>query len=216
MGAAGVVPGVDLEVGGLSLSGLTVASLDLKSIAVRSGEPWSAILGDEVFNETVVDLDFPNRQVAFRDPASFRPPRGAITVALARDGDTRLAPLSLDDGPPALFIMDTGFSDNLRIAPVLAQRQNLMSGQAGRPIMIGAIGGDAKGVIGDIASVKLGGLSFANVSAVFSDTWPSATYTDRVGGLLGLGLLSRFRVIVDWPHDRLYLIPAPANLQRRF
>jgi predicted aspartyl protease len=164
----------------------------------------------------VVDIDFPNHQVAFRDPTAFKPPRGAIAVTLMRDGDTRLAPLSLNGGPPALFIMDTGFSDNLRIAPALAERQNLMAGQAGRPITIGAIGGDAKGVIGEIPSVELGGISFPNVSAIFSDTWPSATYTNRVDGLLGLGLLARFRVIVDWPHDRLFLIPSPATAPTRF
>lgn len=216
VGSAAIAKGVDVHVGALSLRGLTVASLDLKSIAARAGEPWSVVLGDEVFNETVVDIDFPNRQVAFRDPRAFKPPRGAITVTLMRDGDTRLAPLSLNGGPPALFIMDTGFSDNLRIAPALAERQNLMAGQAGRPITIGAIGGDAKGVIGEIPSVELGGISFPNVSAIFSDTWPSATYTNRVDGLLGLGLLARFRVIVDWPHDRLFLIPSPATAPTRF
>jgi predicted aspartyl protease len=216
VGAAGVVQGVDLGIGALSLRGLTVASLDLASIAAKSGEPWSAILGDEVFYETVVDLDFPGRRVAFYDPASFKPPAGAITVVLARDGDTRLVPLSLDGGPPALFIMDTGFSESLRIAPALARRQGLMAGQTGRPVVIGGIGGEAKGVIAEVGSVKLGGVSFAPVSAVFSDTWPSATYTDRVEGLLGLGLLNHFRVIVDWPHDRLYLIPAPAEVRTRF
>ena len=50
------------------------------------------------------------------------------------------------------------------------------------------------------------------VPALFSDTWPSASYTDRVEGLLGLGLLSHFRVIVDWPHDRLFLIPAAKDV----
>ena len=216
VGVSGVVQGVDFGIGNLSLSGLTVASLDLATMTAKSGEPWSAILGDEVFYETVVDLDFPGRRVAFDDPASYKPPPGAITVPLSRDGDARLVPLSLDGGPPALFIMDTGFSENLRISPALARRQGLMAGQAGRPVMIGGIGGEAKGVIADVKSVKLGGVSFAPVSAVFSDTWPSATYTDRVEGLLGLGLLNHFRVIVDWPHDRLYLIPAPPTVATRF
>jgi S1-C subfamily serine protease len=44
---------------------------------------------------------------------------------------------------------------------------------------------------------------------MFSDAWPSATYTDRIQGLLGVAVLSRFRVIFDWPHGRLYLIPRP-------
>jgi hypothetical protein len=172
----------------------------------KSGEPWDVILGDEVFYETIVDLDFPHHRVAFHDPATWRPPPGAVMAPLARDGDDRLVPLSLDGGPPALFVMDTGFTGNLRIAPALARRQGLLTGQLTRPVTIGAIGGEATGVIADVKRVAIGGVSFTDVPALFSDTWPTASYTDRVGGLLGLGILGQFRVIVDWPQDRLYLI----------
>jgi len=186
--------------------------MDIDAMKATSGEPWDVILGDEVFNETVVDLDFPNHRVAFRDPAGWRPPQGAIVVPLARDGDDRLTPLSLDGGPPALFLLDTGFSGNLRIAPALAQRQALLSGQPTQPVTIGAIGGEAAGVIANVKRLTFGGVGFAEVPALFSDTWPAATYTDRVGGLLGLGLLNQFRVIVDWPQDRLYLVPEPRTV----
>jgi predicted aspartyl protease len=206
VGAAGVASGIDLGIGGLTLHGLTVASMDITSLRAKSGEPWDVILGDEVFYETIVDLDFPHQRVAFHDPAGWQPPPGALMVPLARDGDDRLVPLSLDGGPPALFVLDTGFTGSLRIAPALARRQGLLSGQVTLPVTIGAIGGDATGVIADVNHVALGGVGFTEVPALFSDTWPSASYTDRVGGLLGLGILSKFRVIVDWPQDRLYLI----------
>ena len=208
VGEAGVAPGVDLGVGGLTLHGLTVAALDLYSMKTQSGEPWTVILGDEVFNETIVDLDFPHRRVAFHAPAGYQPPPGALTVALARDGEDRLVPVSLDGGPPALFVMDTGFNGALRIAPSLAHRQKLLEGQTSQGVTVAAIGGEAPGAIAYVRQVRLGGVSFASVPALFSDTWPSASYTDRVEGLLGLGLLSQFRVIVDWPHDQLFLIPA--------
>jgi predicted aspartyl protease len=212
VGEAGVAPGVDVGVGGLTLHGLTVAALDIYAMKARSGEPWTAILGDEVFNETIVDLDFPHRRVAFRSPVGYQPPPGALTVALTRDGADRLVPLSLDGGPPALFVMDTGFNGALRIAPSLARRQKLLDGQTSQGVTVGAIGGDATGAIAYVRQVSLGGVSFASVPALFSDTWPSASYTDRVEGLLGLTLLRQFRVIVDWSNDRLYLIPAAKDV----
>ncbi len=211
VGAAGVAADIDLGVGGLTLHSLNVAALDIATMKAKSGEPWTAILGDEVFNETVVDLDFPHHRLAFHAPAGYQPPRGALKVALARDGDDRLVPLSLDGGPPVLFVMDTGFTGALRIAPALAARQKLLEGKTSQGVTIGAIGGEATGQIAYVSRVSLAGVSFAAVPALFSDTWPSASYTDRVGGLLGLGLLSRFRVIVDWPHDQLFLIPAAAD-----
>jgi predicted aspartyl protease len=212
VGEAGVASGVDLGVGGLTLHGLTVAALDLFSMKVKSGEPWTAILGDEVFNETIVDIDFPHRRVAFHAPAGYQPPPGALALALTRDGPDRLVPVSLDGAPPALFVMDTGFNGNLRIAPSLARRQKLLVGQTSQRVTIGAIGGEAAGAIAYVGKVSLGGVNFASVPALFSDTWPSASYTDRVEGLLGLGLLRQFRVIVDWPHDRLFLIPAAKDI----
>jgi hypothetical protein len=212
VGAAGVASDIDLGVGTLTLHGLSVAALDIASMKARSGEPWTAILGDEVFNETVVDIDFPHRRVAFHAPAGYQPPAGAVRVALARDGGDRLVPLSLDGRLPALFVMDTGFNGNLRIAPALAARQKLLDGKTSQAVTIGAIGGEAAGQIAYVGRVSLGGVSFADVPALFSDTWPSASYTDRVEGLLGLGLLSRFRVIVDWPHDQLFLIPAAKDV----
>jgi predicted aspartyl protease len=205
-GAAGVTSGVDLKIGGLTLHGLTVGSMDIASLRAKSGESWDVILGDEVFYETIVDLDLPHRRVAFRDPAAWRPPPDAVMVPLMRDGDDRLVPLSLDGGPPELFVLDTGFTGNLRIAPALAQRKGLLSGQVTQPVTIGAVGGDATGVIADVKHIDLGGVGFTEVPALFSDTWPSTSYTDRVGGLLGLGVLANFRVIVDWPQDRLYLV----------
>ena len=207
VGAGGVAAGVDLSVGGMTLHGLAVASLDIATMKAKSGEPWTAILGDEVFNETIVDLDFPHRRVAFHAPSGYEPPPGAVRVALARDGPDRLVPLSLDGAPPALFVMDTGFDSNLRIAPSLSARQKLLEGRTSQGVTIGAIGGEAAASIAYVNRVSFGGFNFDNVPALFSDTWPSASYTDRVEGLLGLGLLSHFRVIVDWPHDQLFLIP---------
>lgn len=212
VGAAGVASDIDLGVGDLTLHGLSVAALDIASMKANSGEPWTAILGDEVFNETVVDIDFPHRRIAFHAPTGYQPPAGALIVALSRDGGDRLVPVSLDGGPPALFVMDTGFNGNLRIAPSLARRQKLLEGKTSQGVTIGAIGGEAAGQIAYVNRVSLGGVSFDGVPALFSDTWPSASYTDRVEGLLGLGLLSRFRVIVDWPHDQLFLIPAAKDV----
>lgn len=215
-GDAGLVQGIDLSIGDLTLHNLTIASMDLTALARKSGESWPLILGDEVFEETVVDIDFANRRIAFRDPAAFVPPPGAVTVRLAHDGDLRLVPLSLDGGAPALFVMDTGFGPALRVSPALTRAHRLLAGRPSTEVTLSAIGGDALATLASLPAVRLGGVRFASVPAMFSDTWPSATYTDREQGLLGLALLERFRVIVDWPRDRLYLIPNPGAASAPF
>ncbi|WP_284661976.1 retropepsin-like aspartic protease [Myxococcus sp. SDU36] len=56
--------GVDITLGNLTLTGLTVAVIDLSEVARLIGHPLPVILGKEAFNQLVVDVDFPNRRVA--------------------------------------------------------------------------------------------------------------------------------------------------------
>jgi membrane-associated protease RseP (regulator of RpoE activity) len=127
-----------------------------------------------------------------------------------------LVPVAVDDGPPAPFVLDTGFPMALRISPHLAKGQNLLVGRPSVAILAGGIGGSAPGQIASVRRLSLGGVGFSNVPVMFSDAWPAASFTDRVQGLLGVALLSRFRVIADWPAGLLYLIPAPAAIAAPF
>ena len=130
-------------------------------------------------------------------------------MPLVVDAGIDLAPVSVDGGPTVLAVVDTGLPMAMRISPQLAKAQHLLAGAPSINVTAGGIGGSAPGQIASLKRVSLGGVSFTNVPVVFSDAWPSATYTDRVQGLLGIALLSRFRVIFDWSRGRLYLIPAP-------
>ena len=205
VGSGAMIPGVDIAMGGATLKGATVAASDLRSLGVTQ----QLLIGDIILNGAVLDIDFPNRRLALRDPDKFRPPAGAIVVPLVVDAGIDLAPVSVDGGPTVLVVVDTGLPMAMRISPQLAKAQHLLAGAPSISVTAGGIGGSAPGQIASLKRVSLGGVSFTNVPVVFSDAWPSATYTDRVQGLLGVALLSRFRVIFDWSRGRLYLIPTP-------
>ncbi len=212
VGAGALIPGVELGLGGATLKGATVTTTDLRSLGVAQ----PVVMGEDIFRGAVVDIDFPGRRLALHDPASFRPPSGSIALPLVEDGGDELVPISVEGGPPALFILDTGFPLALRVSPHLATAQHLLAGRPSVAVSAGGIGGSAPGRIASLRRLSLGGVDFSNVPAMFSDAWPSATYTDRIQGLLGVGLLSRFRVIVDWPGERLYLIPRPDAMTAPF
>jgi predicted aspartyl protease len=205
VGSGAMIPGVDIAMGGATLKGATVATSDLHSLGVTQ----QLLIGDILLNGAVLDIDFPNRRLALRDPETFRPPSGAIAVPLVEDSGIDLAPVSVDGGPTVLVVVDTGLPMAMRISPQLAKAQHLLAGKPAINVTAGGVGGSAPGQIASLEKVNLGGVDFTNVPVVFSDAWPSATYTDRVQGLLGIALLSRFRVIFDWSRGRLYLIPGP-------
>jgi len=51
----------------------------------NSNPPVDLIAGDEVFKEFVVDIDFPNRRIAFYRPDSFIPPTGVTPLVFKQE-----------------------------------------------------------------------------------------------------------------------------------
>ncbi|HEY3888068.1 MAG TPA: aspartyl protease family protein [Caulobacteraceae bacterium] len=203
---SGHVDAARIEVGGLALNGLTLASLDL---AEEAGSARPVILGEELFDSAVVDIDFARHRIAFRDPARFARPRGAIEVPLTRDGAVRLVPVSIEGGRAALFEFDLGAGGTLVLAPAYARETNLPGSRPTSQGVIVGVGGLESETRAVLRQVTFAGIGFGGVDAHFPQTWPSGTFSDRVKGVLGATILSRFHLIVDYPHDRLYALPNP-------
>jgi Aspartyl protease/PDZ domain len=206
VGSGAMIPNVEIALGGATIKSGTVLTTDLRATGLQQ----PVLIGDTLFYDAVVDIDFPGGRLALRDPATFRPPAAAIAVPLAEGQSQELVPISIEAGRPALFMIDTGFPLAMRISPRLATAQGLPDGRPSVSIVAGDVAGHAApGEIASLKSLSLGGVRLTNVPVMFSDAWPSATYTDEVQGLLGVGVLSRFRVIIDWSRGRLYLVPGP-------
>ena len=202
---SGHIDGTRIEVGDLTLR-LTLATLDL---GATLGPSRPLILGEEVFNRAVVDIDFAHHRVAFRDPAHFAVPHGAVEVPLIRDGDLRLVPVSIEGGPPALFEFDLGAAGTIVLSPAYARSAHLLDGRPTSQGTIFGVGGDGIETRAVLRKVTFAAIGFSGVDAHFPQTWPSGTFSDRVKGVLGAMILSRFHLIVDYPHDRLYAFPNP-------
>jgi hypothetical protein len=203
---SGHIDGTRLEVGDLTLRRLTLATLDL---GTTLGPSRPMILGEEIFNQAVVDIDFARRRVAFRDPTHFIAPRGAIEVPLIRDGDLRLVPASIEGGPPALFEFDLGAAGTVVLSPAYARGAHLLDGRPTSQGTIFGVGGNGTETRAVLRELTFAGIGFGGIDAHFPQTWPSGTFSDRVKGVLGAMVLSRFHLIVDYPHDRLYAFPNP-------
>lgn len=209
VGLTGRIPGVTVQVGNLALSELTVGATDMDSLGRAIGRPVPLILGDESFNELVVDIDFANGRLAFIDRDAFTPPRGAAKIALVPAEGARLAPIVVEGGSPALVALDTGDAGTIDLAPSYVQDRALLAGRLSVVTDAVGIGGSYSSIITTLHSVDIAGVRFTEVPAAVPQTWPAATHSDRVQGRLGVGLLKRFHVIIDWSRDALYLAPNP-------
>jgi hypothetical protein len=204
---AGLASGVDIQIGKLTLNDLTVGAIDLTAVAKRIGHDLPVILGKEVFNELIVDIDFAHRRIAFHDPAKFTPPADAVAVPVTLVDDLRSVPVSVEGAPAVPFDFDIGNGSPLIVFQAYAKPLKLLEGRPTSKTLAGAIGGLRQNDVFTVRSITFAGVTFHDVPATVPPPGPSGVDSDRTLGNIGLPVLSRFRLITDYAHDRLYLTP---------
>lgn len=203
---ASVVNGVDLSLGVLTFRNSTAVAIDLAGIERRLGHPLPMILGGEAFTDCVVDIDFLHRRIAFRDPGLFRAPAGAASVPLALVGETRVLDAQVE-GRPASLAFDIGNAGALGLFPRFWNVPGFLAGRRTSTTQTGGLGGTSVVTLTTIRALRVGGADFGGVPATLEDTRSAMARSGRLDGNLGLPVYSRFRLIVDEPHDRVLFAP---------
>lgn len=208
---AALAPGIEIEVGTLKLSGLTAVVTDLRVVEEAMGRKVPVILGKELFNSVVVEIDYPASRLAFHDPVSYRPdPGGRLLRLLPGESGARLVEASVEGLPTAPFVLDSGSGSTVTLFKPYVEEQGLLEDRSPRSERL--LRGVAGGSVVTLATLKtftLAGFELKNVPAEFYREDSGAFHTRRAAGNLGAGILSRFRVVLDYSRDRMYLSPAP-------
>lgn len=211
----GFVHGVRIEVGNLALDDITVGAFDLSGVARTIGRPLPFILGDEVFNELLVDIDFANHRIAFREPAGARPPKGSVEVPLLRVKD-RTVPVSIEGAPPVPFEFDIGSGSPLQIFPSFENTHHLLDGRRRSKVRFGGVGGYRAMDVAMVKRFTFAGVDFPAAPAVFTPDTRSAANSNLIQGNLGLPVYARFHLVIDFAHDRLWAKPNPGARETPF
>jgi hypothetical protein len=202
---ASSVNGIQIQLGDLTLQNTVAKPDDLQKQGYDAkilGQPVLFRLGEEVFNQVVVDVDYAHHRVAFRDPGTVTKPAGAIEVPLIELDGERVLPLSIDGAAPEQFELELGnVIGPLMVTPAYAARQKLLEGHPTSQ----RLSGRYSETVVSVDHLSFAGIDFAQVPiALIPDTeLPPPSIT----GGVGLPLLAKFRLIIDYPHSRLYAIP---------
>ena len=195
--------GVTVIVGSLTLSDLTAAAVDVPpQFAKITGQPVPLVLGEEVFNRMVVDIDYAHHRLAFRDSADVSKPPRAVEVPLIELDGERVVPLSINGATPVQFELELGnVSGPLLVIPSYAQAHKLLEGHPTSQRLSGKF---VEPVV-TLDRLSFAGVDFPKVpiALVPDAALPPASIT----GGVGLPLLSHFRLIIDYPNNRLFAIP---------
>ena len=209
-----ITNGVTLEIPGVKGEGHAMLVLENDYIELSNflGVPVNGVLGYELFSRFVVDINFESGIITISDPEYFKPKRRYHDINISIE-DTKPyinARMQQENGlgMDLKLMIDTGASHGLLLEQethdsICVPKQNIPS-NIGR-----GLGGDLKGKIARVNELSFANYEFNDVIATFPD---ANSYMDSLkrgdvyrNGTLGGEIMTRFNVIFDYPHEKLYL-----------
>lgn len=201
-----IAPGFDVRLGGAELKGVTVAIMDLSPISQALGRRIPVLLGKEMMNQAITDIDFAARRIRLVAPEAFVPPPGTVELALTPVKGLRALPVSIEGGPTVMAMFDLGNGSPLALFPGYAAEARVMEGRRASAVMAGGLGGAAPSPLFNLERLSIGGHVFENVPTTLRNAH-GVWARDDAAANVGLPIFSRFRVMVDFGGDRLFLQP---------
>ena len=187
----------------------------------RETSRWTfdGIIGKSVFDLYVVEIDYLRSTLIIHDATNFSVnyPEQAIPIALDRGLPVIEAIIDTEDEKeiPIKLIVDLG-ARHILMFNVNPQKKIFSPKKTITSIIGRGVQGELPGKIGRLARLQVGRHVFHQIITNFapeeSNTGvkPSGLVFD---GNLGFGVLKRFKVVFDYPHQRLFLIPNEASVK---
>ena len=173
------------------------------------------ILGSEIFNRFVVEIDYANKVLRLYDPEKFKAPKGykslPITVenfrpfirAKVKQDEQKPIDVKLliDTGASSALFLDAKRYDNIKVP------EKTVDHTLGRALV-----GLIRGKIGRVKKLSVGKkFHFKKVTTSFPENWLASSreagkvQLDPRHGTIGSEILSRFKVIFDYNRQIVYL-----------
>lgn len=199
-GGGGAARGVDvrLEVGGLSFSRVRAGVLELGPLSEPVGGAAGMVIGQDVLQTVTADLDFPGRTARLR-AGSLAPAPGSAAAPVQPSGRGLEARLRVEETVLDVLV-DTGATSALTLTRSTAEAVGLFDGREMRPATSIVLGGAATGLATRAERLVFAGETYeaAEVHVIDDHGVPGFPR-----GLLGLGVLGRWRVRLDLGGGRM-------------
>lgn len=201
-----------LRIGGVTFRNQLVGVLDF-GIDNVEGVNIQGMAGFELFKHFVTRIDYGKRTITLIEPAHFNSKDAGTPIPFVFDDDNPEVDGSFE-GIPAKFDIDTGARDALTLTAPFAQAHDLRATHPKGVEAVGGwgIGGASRGYVTRGREVAIGPVKIPDVVTSFSTQKQGAFSSAAYQGNVGAGLLKRFVVTFDYPHQRLYLKPLPGPI----
>jgi Aspartyl protease/PDZ domain len=191
-------------------------ALPLGRLAARFGHDFDGIIGSDFIKQFVVEVDYQARVVRLhdKDKFSYSGPGESIPIQLNQLGypivEAEVTPIG-SQPIKGKFVLDLGSGGSLTLhSPFVAEHKLLSSDlKTIRAIGVGGAGGASTGQIGRVAELKIGKFRLSNPNTMFSEDKAGALASTALAGNIGQRVAGRFKLFLDYNHDRIVLEPAP-------
>lgn len=199
------LPGVVLPVRALPI-------IEHKDFAPQYGQAPHGVLGLDFFNRVVIEINYYRQTVQLYDP-----------VAFTYSGTGTSFPLEISPAGPVVhgkfqlagrknydtqFIVDTGLDSSIVFSRAFTESERISSAhfkafESSDP----RLASGTKLLLGRVKQVQLGPYTVQESIGAFLQQNLPGVNDRKIAGAIGGGLLRRFNVILDFPHNRMILEP---------
>ena len=212
--SVGLANDVTFDVASTAIREPLVAILPYADFARHEGRPNGGVLGKDVFARFIVDVDYAAHRLTLRDPDRFTYPPSGIVIPLHVRKDATAAwmaaRITLPGHAPleARLALDMGTYSALRLYSPFVKSRHVLGDVAKTVSTYGfGLGGEFPVRLARVQSLDIGGAHLEEPVAELSLADAGATARHDVDGTIGGAILRRFRVIVDYPHAQMILVP---------
>ncbi|MCB8999996.1 MAG: aspartyl protease family protein [Bacteroidales bacterium] len=192
-----------------------VISDDVFHLSSRMGLPIQGILGYSIFSNFIVSINYDTKTISFEKPETFNYKKKLshyfeLPIEI-NDTKPYITINIIDDkgiSYPVKLLMDTGASHAIWLDQSSMQNMGLPPGSKETYLGTG-LNGEVFGYLGRMACVDFFEAQLKNVIVSFPDSSSIANAAGLNGrnGSIGSELLKRFNIIIDYPHQKIFLNP---------
>jgi hypothetical protein len=191
--------------------GAAILKTDHFGLSNYAGMPIHGLLGYEFFNNLAVKIDLTDSTLSVSRPKDLR---------LFRKGDK--VPISIEDRKPYVqtkitfpngsrsnnkLIVDLGAGHALSLENII-QKHGLPEKFVAANLGVG-LTGPVNGFLSRVKEMEIGRFKIKNVITSFPQGDQFAGLSVKRDGNMGIGILKRFQVIIDYPDSAIYLKQGP-------
>jgi hypothetical protein len=199
------LPGVEVPLGSLAVS----AQPDFSSVVGRN---YEGTLGADFLSRVILEIDYGQQTARVYDPAAYHYSGHGVSVPFTLSGaapaiHAKFSELSGKSGDGD-FLVNTALDTSVVFANRFADAHKLFSShvtsvQASDP----EVDGGAAVSLARLDSFQVGSNTVMGTIAMFSRADQAAGGDPRLAGTIGGGMLRRFKVIFDYPHQQMIFEP---------